>query len=734
MPHWRTGSVLLPIGSVLTLLLIATASAAVVQTSSLPSLVSFNITAKLSRVISITMNGNILYAIDNNGNLAIVNTTALPTEGVAAITVASVLPFSSGGCCGNLAGDYGLVVKNGYAWIGGTYNVGYGLAQVSLQGLNSTVYFHGSLSAPSLNGLAADNNFVYVAASDVGIAKFDQRLHSWSTLVSGSAPVNMLLAGTTLWFNHNSGIGRVNTDGTGLDYYNTGFSSYTAFLANASDGRIWFTENQVNKIGVLDPSNSTVVEYGYPVAQGFFGAQDGPYGLTFDTKGRLWVAGGLNNNLEVFDPTAKTWTTAGNFGANSDVYEILEQGGNVWGNVDGPSGAFLYTSQLIAGAGSLVASSDVGQSVLFSCNALGGYAPYNYTWTFGDGSKSSGQTANHSYSAPGVMTATCKAMDGQNQTAIAVSTVTVSPDPAFTSFYANTTAIETGHAIGFSTTLAGGLQGYTYSWQGLPLGCSSSNSPTMSCAFTENGNYTVNVIAADANGFIVVGNPLFVQVSPSPTILSFQSAPHSLDLGQTVTFSVVMVTGAQTVSYSYSGLPAGCVTTNDSSLTCTPSTVGDYTVTILAMDSKGVTVTSSVGLTVNSPPTLSSFTVSPSPADTSRASKFNVIVDNGTGTLDYSYSGLPQGCISQDSPTLFCTPSNTGNYQVKVVVTDEAGKNASSTVSLTVNSGQLLGLPTTQTYAVISAVAAVAAIATISMTIFWRRSKGGTRALLARRS
>jgi hypothetical protein len=107
------------------------------------------------------MNGNILYAIDNSGNLAIVNTTALPTLGASAITVASVLPFSSGGCCGNLAGDYGLVVKNGFAWIGATYNVGYGLAQVSLQGLNSTVYFHGSMSAPTINGLAADANYVY---------------------------------------------------------------------------------------------------------------------------------------------------------------------------------------------------------------------------------------------------------------------------------------------------------------------------------------------------------------------------------------------------------------------------------------------------------------------------------------------------------------------------------------------------------------------------------------------
>jgi len=251
--------------------------------------------------------------------------------------------------------------------------------------------------------------------------------------------------------------------------------------------------------------------------------------------------------------------------------------------------------------------------------------------------------------------------------------------------------------------------------------------------FTEIGNYTVNVGAADANGFVVVSNPLFVQVSPIPAILSFQSAPHSLDLGQSATFSVVMVASSQTISYSYSGLPAGCVSTSDPSLTCTPSTAGDYTVTILATDSKGVTVTSSVGLVVNFPPTLSSFTVFPSPTDTSRASKFNVDASNGTGTLDYSYSGLPQGCVSRDSPTLICAPSNAGNYQVKVIVTDEAGKSATSTVSLNVNSGQLLGLPAIQTYAVI-AVAAVAVIATVSVTVFWRRSKGAIGALLARRS
>ncbi len=161
-----TSSVLFQVGPTLTLLLIVTSIGPLTQSTPLPSLVSYDI---------------------------------------------SVLPFSSGGCCGNLAGDYGLVVKNGYAWIGAQYNVGYGLAQVSLQGLNTTVYFHGSMSAPTINGLAADANYVYVAASDVGIEKFDQRQHTFTTILSGSAPVNMLLLGTTLWFNHNFGIGRLNT-------------------------------------------------------------------------------------------------------------------------------------------------------------------------------------------------------------------------------------------------------------------------------------------------------------------------------------------------------------------------------------------------------------------------------------------------------------------------------------------------------------------------------------------
>ncbi len=714
---------LLQVGPTLTLLLIVTSIGPLTQSTPLPSLVSYDISAKLSRAISITMNGNILYAIDSSGNLAIVNTTALPTLGASAITVASVLPFSSGGCCGNLAGDYGLVVKNGYAWIGAQYNVGYGLAQVSLQGLNSTVYFHGSFSAPTINGLAADANYVYVAASDVGIEKFDQRQHTFTTILSGSAPVNMLLLGTTLWFNHGFGIGRVNTDGTGLAYYTSGFSSYTAFVTNASDGRIWFTENQAHKIGVLNPSNSSVTEYGYPVPQGFFGPADGPYGLTFDSKGRLWVTGGANGNIEVFNLSTKTWTTAGSFPSPSNVYQVLNEGGNIWGSVEEPTGPFLFSSKLIVGSTSSATSLDVGQPTLFLCEALGGYAPYNYTWNFGDGSKGSGETATHSYASSGVMTATCQAKDSQNQTATANSTVTVSPDPNITTPSANSTSIETGQAVKLSTAVTNGLPGYSYYWQGQPSGCQSVNSPTLICVITRDGNYSIIVSAADANGFVAVSGPLALDVNPGPTILSFKASPPAIDLGQSVTLSVNTQARMPPVSYTYSSLPTGCATVSSATLTCTPATTGQYAITVQITDSHGVTATSTVTLGVNSPPALSSFSASPSPTDTSQTLKLTIQAASGTGVLNYAYSGLPQGCVSQDTPSLSCTPSAAGSYQVRVTVTDETGKNATSSINLTVNSAQVLGAPTSQAYTAIGMVAVIAAIATISVAAFWMKTK-----------
>ena len=229
--------------------------------------------------------------------------------------------------------------------------------------------------------------------------------------------------------------------------------------------------------------------------------------------------------------------------------------------------------------------------------------------------------------------------------------------------------------------------------------------------------------AADANGFVAVSGPLALDVNPGPTILSFKASPPAIDLGQSVTLSVNTQARMPPVSYTYSSLPTGCATVSSATLTCTPATTGQYAITVQITDSHGVTATSTVTLGVNSPPALSSFSASPSPTDTSQTLKLTIQAASGTGVLNYAYSGLPQGCVSQDTPSLSCTPSAAGSYQVRVTVTDETGKNATSSINLTVNSAQVLGAPTSQAYTAIGMVAVIAAIATISVAAFWMKTK-----------
>jgi hypothetical protein len=63
----------------------------------------------------------------------------------------------------------------------------------------------------------------------------------------------------------------------------------------------------------------------------------------------------------------------------------------------------------------------------------------------------------------------------------------------------------------------------------------------------------------------------------------------------------------------------------------------------------------------------------------------SVQASGGTGTLRYSYSGLPPGCTSNDTSVLSCTPLLAGSWTVQATVIDATNGTASRSATVVVN-------------------------------------------------
>src|SRR3989475_2512821 len=143
---------------------------------------------------------------------------------------------------------------------------------------------------------------------------------------------------------------------------------------------------------------------------------------------------------------------------------------------------------------------DMGQPASFSCTGAGGLSPYQYSWTFGDGSAGSGASTSHIYNAPGTMTVVCTVTDQLGTPAHDQTQVIVSSDPSITSFTASPASLFAGDKATFSVSASGGYGALTYSYANLPGGCLSTNATYLSCYTTSSGSYDVRVTVTDRAG------------------------------------------------------------------------------------------------------------------------------------------------------------------------------------------------------------------------------------------
>jgi hypothetical protein len=209
-----------------------------------------------------------------------------------------------------------------------------------------------------------------------------------------------------------------------------------------------------------------------------------------------------------------------------------------------------------------------------------------------------GADPSHTYTIPGTMSAACTVVDQLGTQTVTSVVINVFSDPQVRSPTAQPSSVDVGQSATLTSHVIGGWGGYTYLWSNLPRQCDNANTASISCNLTAAGTFPIAVSVTDSTGFTVDSSVLYYVVYPDPSIASFEATPTTVSIGQTVSFVVIASGGNSSLQYSYSNLPSGCRTMDVSSITCTPTSSGDYRVAVTISDRAGKSATTTLDLDV----------------------------------------------------------------------------------------------------------------------------------------
>lgn len=327
----------------------------------------------------------------------------------------------------------------------------------------------------------------------------------------------------------------------------------------------------------------------------------------------------------------------------------------------------------------------VGQTVTFVTSApVEGSGGVTFTWTAAAGLGCPSSTI-HTDSiacvpiASGSYPVSVTATDSNGFTTAPATLATPMPVysvPAVTPIVLSRPALDEGQAITLSTTASGGDGTLKYVWSTSGLtGCSSAAATIMCTAGTSPNTYTITVYVTDVNSVASATASVNLTISPKPALTAPTASPsHTVggypsgDVGQTYTFTTTPTGGPGTFVYTWSvssGL--GCTVDDAPTITCVLATVGNWSVSVSAMDGNGVmTGTESLArFDVLAAPTIAAVTVlrgtsAVTSADTHQTITFGTTVTGGaapTTTAGYTYVWTVDGTTvtSTAGTALNCT-------------------------------------------------------------------------------
>jgi hypothetical protein len=262
---------------------------------------------------------------------------------------------------------------------------------------------------------------------------------------------------------------------------------------------------------------------------------------------------------------------------------------------------------------------------------------------------------------------------------------------------------------------------YMGSLMGAPVG-------TIFTAGNHTGTVELNV-SATLNGVTCNATPIVIDIVSSllPMINSFTVSPSIVDLGSWTAFTVNASGGIGSLTYTYTGLPAGCPSENQAVLLCRSTEVGQFSVGVTVTDQDNNSAMDGTFFTVEpvaSGPVITSFTVTPTLVEAGSQVTFMLNVSGGIGFVTFHYVGLPPGCTFQDVASASCVPDTAGNYTVRVFANDSAGYSATATAHLVVTANSA---PTSILYSpvLLDGILTVFVLGVVAVMITGNRKKKG---------
>jgi YVTN family beta-propeller protein len=246
---------------------------------------------------------------------------------------------------------------------------------------------------------------------------------------------------------------------------------------------------------------------------------------------------------------------------------------------------------------------------------------------------------------------------------------------------------EVNRSLTIRSTVVGGTAPLAFGYGGLPPGCTTYDTSSLSCIPSRPGTYSITVDVTDAHGFQSLAEAN-VSVRPQLSLSNLTLTPNVLDVGESEVISETASGGVGDYTYSYGGLPGGCAGSNSSRLACLPSSPGLFQVRATVRDALNAQAVTYGSLMVYGP--LSVTLILPSGPNVTVGQVFDLIasVSGGAGAYNYSYYGLPPGCSTADASVLACDPVSSGTWQPSVIVTDAGGVVARGSAALTVRPTQ----------------------------------------------